>query len=1276
MIRRTIRRCWYVLAGVIILLAVLMTSGRFLTPLVDGYRQALARTLSDGIGQRVAIGALSARWHGLGPWLVMRRVRLLGPPGSPGGSGPTLARVDEVEIGLNLWNSLRNARLTFDEIHLRGGHLHLQRDRHGGIGMLGLNRGPDDTGGADVQEALAWLLAQGRILIDHSEIGWSDESRPGREMRFDGLSIDIRNDGDRHQITIEGGLPLWLGERIRLAVDITGSPQDAANWRTRAYLDGRGLSLPAWLDGRQLAGLFVSDGEADVRAWGEWRGTRLMSLAGTIEATNGRIDAVPQAETTTGTPRSYAFDGLESRFVWADDAPGWRLAVPLFRLTRDGRASPPSRLGVHRAGDAWDVVAESLEITDLADLARIAEGLPAGIADHLDAAQPAGLVASATVHWADTAPLAAAIELADVTIHPSAELPGLVGLSGRIVTDGRVGHAEIAIDNGRLEFPGLFRAPLPVDRLTAALDWRLSKDGLDLAAPKVRVRNEDLEAEASLGLRIPNAGPPLIRLEGDYRTGSVARTGRYLPARIMPVAAVDWLDVSIVDGHVTKGHVSVEGALDRFPFERGGGRFRVTFRLEDGILGFYPGWPRIEGLVADVVFNGNGMRIEARRGHSGRIELEDVEVEIDALDAPDSHLEVRGRARGPTDATLKYLLSSPLAGLLGDYGRTLTASGTSDLELDLDIPFHEGETRIRGSLGLHDTRLDIADGALTIDAIEGRLRFTGDDLRAEGVGARILGLDCLVDVSRGHDPLTRIRARGRVTADDVWRLAKRPPAPWLHGHTDWLATLELPDPEPSGTPPRLSLESTLRDMAIDLPPPLRKAASENRPLRLSLALPPEAGSRVDLALGETLRGLIELDGDRRPGRMTLHWGDGSPRLPERPGLRLSGRLAALSIAPWLDLLETLPDGPTDAPMLDEIEMRIDALDLSSLTVHGLALNARFVKDAYAMEVASQEITGHIDWPRNDGERPIVMTLSRLALPDIGGDASDPLPGGLRPTTLPAIHVEADAFAIGPREFGRLALVADRVERGLRLERLEAGSQEMAITGHGEWLESEAGSRSRFSFRLETRDLGGTLARLGYAGTISKGHGTMELSAEWPGGPGDFDWRGVDGRASLLIQDGRLLDVEPGAGRIFGLLSLNALPRRLILDFSDVFRSGLAFDRIEGDFVIEQGRARTDNLYLDGPAARVEVKGVTDLAARLYEQEVTVTPHIGSSLPVAGALAGGPAVGAAVFLAERIFRHDIAKLTRIRYRMTGPWNAPEIVTIQKERTDRPRKRRRP
>ncbi len=220
--------------------------------------------------------------------------------------------------------------------------------------------------------------------------------------------------------------------------------------------------------------------------------------------------------------------------------------------------------------------------------------------------------------------------------------------------------------------------------------------------------------------------------------------------------------------------------------------------------------------------------------------------------------------------------------------------------------------------------------------------------------------------------------------------------------------------------------------------------------------------------------------------------------------------------------------------------------------------------------------------------------------------------------------------------------------------------------NGKWtVLPQSRQQTSTHFQLESRDVAATLKALGYpAMGIEAAQGTIRGQGEWPASPFGDRFTGAAGELHLTLQNGQLREVEPGAGRLFGLLSLSALPRRLLLDFSDVFSSGLSFDSLSGDFVIQDGNAYTGNVQLDGPVADVLLVGRTGLATRDYDQVAVVDAHISAALPVAGALAAGPQVAAVVLLLSQLLKDPLESATQTRYHITGPWDNPQVETIAK------------
>jgi len=226
------------------------------------------------------------------------------------------------------------------------------------------------------------------------------------------------------------------------------------------------------------------------------------------------------------------------------------------------------------------------------------------------------------------------------------------------------------------------------------------------------------------------------------------------------------------------------------------------------------------------------------------------------------------------------------------------------------------------------------------------------------------------------------------------------------------------------------------------------------------------------------------------------------------------------------------------------------------------------------------------------------------------------------------------------------------------------SPSVQITGSGDWNGTPTDSHTHMRIGFAADDLGKMLTAFGYTGLVNGGKTQDQLDASWPGPPSAFSLANATGKLGIDVSDGRIPEVAPGVGRLFGLVSLAELPRRLTLDFGDVFGKGLGFDSIKGDFQLANGSATTNNLVIKGPAAQISITGRTGLRAKDYDQYVQVVPHIGNSLPVIGAVVGGPVGAAAGLAVQGLLGHGLNKTASARYHVTGSWDKPVMTLVER------------
>jgi uncharacterized protein YhdP len=275
-----------------------------------------------------------------------------------------------------------------------------------------------------------------------------------------------------------------------------------------------------------------------------------------------------------------------------------------------------------------------------------------------------------------------------------------------------------------------------------------------------------------------------------------------------------------------------------------------------------------------------------------------------------------------------------------------------------------------------------------------------------------------------------------------------------------------------------------------------------------------------------------------------------------------------------------------------------------------------------------------------------------------------------PRNVPILHLFARDLRYGKLRLGETRLEAWPKDDGLHFESVESTSADVAIRASGDWFVTEGKQQSEFIINITSESLGGLIKSISADSSMRAGQTVVAIDATWPGAPSAFSMEHVNGKLELHLIDGRIPDAEPGAGRILGLLSLQALPRRLALDFRDVFASGLNFDEAHGSFNLVDGIAHTDDLELSSPAAVIKISGATNFSSKEYDQVIIIEPGVGSTLPLIGAITGGPGGAAAGLALQGLFKKPLGRVTQVQYSLKGPWSEPLIEPISAQQAPEP------
>jgi uncharacterized protein YhdP len=462
-------------------------------------------------------------------------------------------------------------------------------------------------------------------------------------------------------------------------------------------------------------------------------------------------------------------------------------------------------------------------------------------------------------------------------------------------------------------------------------------------------------------------------------------------------------------------------------------------------------------------------------------------------------------------------------------------------------------------------------------------------------------------------------------------------------------------------------------MRSDLPAPLAKGAGTALPLRLERQFVGDGRDRVSIALGNL--GAAQLQRRKQGAQYALEranivLGASSAPAPDRAGVWVRGAIRDVDIDRWLLLMKASPGSAPDVDVAG-VDVKLDNLKLLGRRFSALAIAGNSQGGAWpSLQIAGPEVTGELSW-RPQGRGKITARLKSLSVPPAAPtEANVARPEADKSVEYPALDIVADRFQLRDKMLGKLELSALPDGRDWKIERLRVSNPDATLTIDGVWQGWITQPRTAVNVDLQVNDIGKFLVRLGYPEGVHGGTAKLTGPLSWSGSPAELDYATLAGKIDLQANKGQFVKLDPGVGKLLGILSLQSLPRRLTLDFSDVFSKGMAFDEIAGSLSVGRGIATTQNFRIQGPAARVVMSGDVDLNAETQKLTVKVYPALSDSLSVAGALLGGPAVGLGAFLAQKVLQDPFDKMTAHEYSIAGTWADPQISKLATIRVDAP------
>ena len=1263
-IRCVIGMLWYGFAGVTVLAAVLLTLARLLLPLAEDYRAEAETALSEYAGQTIRVDSLKAEWNGFEPQLHFSDVRLLDKQDEK-----ILFQFADAKMGIDIFASIKNQDFVPSSFTVSGIELSITRHKDESFSIDGLPTATDEKNNySDL--VFNWLLRQPDIGIESSTIIWTDVPLNEKNIVFKQVNLRLKNDIDTHQLTGHVLLPEKLGKEVDFALEMAGTIDTLSEWYGSVYIKANDLRPAVWWRKPLREGVTLSEGKTNLEVWGQWQENSLQSLEGKISL----ADLAFSGERA----KNINWKSVDTDIIWNQNDKEWMLHLGKLLLKTEQGDWPVSDLSLRhdRGTQKFAAVSKYMQLSDILPVVDAFQLLDSTSNEKLALIQPrvalhntSLLISSENEQWHVDG------RFSDLHLQAHNKIPGVSGASGSFVVNNEQGSLQLDSNKVVIDSAGLFREPVDLQKLTGSMQWQKNNKGWSIEAADFDLINPDLTLRTSMTMQIPDTGSPDIDLLVGFKNADASKTYKYLPVRFLEKKTIDWLDKSIIKGTSPSGKFVLRGPLDKFPYDHGEGKFEVRFDVIDGELDYEPGWPLISDMQGEVIFSGRSLDIIGKTGRIFNANVHDVTAHIDDIELDDPLLELKGLVDTSTPDLVKYVIAANLAEGYNEELKQLVTQGEASLKLDIKIPTSSGNGVVEGFADLKNAQLSLKGNDLQLKDINGKVFVSNEGLQGEGINARLFKTPVKIRLSHSEDAATAlsIYAKGQFDLNKLIKEKYKKDIPVISkGVTEWIASLSFRDPQGDTHPVELALASELKNVAINLPAPLAKDADAIVPLKLSTFINTDKDFQVEIDYGDDVSAIValkEIKNNLEYAGASIAFGDTLPIPPSAKRVSIVGQLDNLSFDDWLTYSSSFnwgdaaSTGNNSLPWLEEIN-----LEVASLMTVGYNFNVekfRLIREDehWHSFIEADRIKGEVQIPYDTSTDLVKADFEYLKIIRPEGDASDV---SIDPREIPGVVLSVDNLVFDGVELGSLNMAVSKTANGLSMDKFAVVSPDLRFTASGNWQVENDEQITRFNTKLKAKKFSTLLENLGYSVGFEAGKSRNVAQLQWQGSPFQFAVKNLTGTLQIKIDKGQLLDVSPGAGRVFGLLSLQALPRRLTLDFSDLFKKGFSFDRIKGNFQLDQGDAYTTDLYLDGPAARLDVSGRTGLVVRDYDQLITVTPDLTGGLPIAGALVGGPIAGGVVFALDKLLRPAIDDITRYQYTVTGGWDDPQVVKLEEEK----------
>ena len=1219
------------------------------------------------VGYDVEIGSIDAKWNLTNPSAIVNDFEILNA------NNEKSLGAQQIDVDFSWWSILK-LEPTLDKISIYQPHMTIVKETDGVLTVNGIRFDYDEGEG----EFSNWLLNQDDVFIIDGDLTWVDLSRGEEKLTLEALNLHYSSSkifsiisrrefsitsyispGTQEKINLNGHFDLQdleALETVDAEINISVSNFDLA-------------SLRPWLD--YPVPITTGFGSIDILA--EVKNGQLALLDGAADVENLVILAKNN--------NSLKINSLESLINIEYIDKGYKYNLNEASLVLDNGLSM-NNVNVKAKTIGEDLVAFglTLDTLNLASLIDLAQYFPDELEEtkkNLEALSPRGSVTALNLDWNKGDSFFAGLNLKmqanNLSVKAYQDFPGIQNFSGALDVQDYKGLIRVNSKNFVVSKYDTFREDLKFNELKGLLSWNKNA----FMIKNISASNTDFEAVLNGRYNSSDSDDDSIDVTIDIPRADISDLKEYYPKQ-MGKEALNWLDTSLLKGVANNTKVVMRGKLKDFPFiddknnpDENEGIFRITSKITGSEIEYGTNWPNAENFNIDFKLNASRIEFTSETGEIADNKIISFKGVIPNFTDDVTMLNIDAELDSPLNTMIKFINSSPVKDEMQGRSEGLLGDGSGKLRLSLKIPLSDVDNlTYDGIYSFQNSSLESPELDLPLlQKMNGDLFFNLEKVSITNLKATIYDEPLLISLSNANQK-TVLDVQGFINTDLIESKLGEKWSERIYGNTPWNAQMVIDEKESF-----FSLESDLKGLEIKSLQIFDKKAETSMPFKFSKKSPSSGKDFIDLSLGTLINSRLIRDTDNviRHGFIGIN---ANPEMPKNEGVVVIANFEELNNEYFEFIFEEDEDDispkNSNAAIKKEFDPLIDSaiINVGKLTFEGNTFTAASfdfypIPSGYELDITSNEATGELTW--NEDTRLYQANFSKIHLKK--DDDKETVKEKTAPIMIEEdlnesrlfskINLDIASFKINETDYGRVELSGVEDIDGFVFEKLKINNAAYSIEGNGYWKSEGFPLKTSINFKWSTKDIGAALSSFGYDDLINKGEAVIEGLVTWDDRPSNFDVEDFYGNFSLLAKNGVVKKVEPGmAGRLVGLISLQNLPRRLTLDFSDLFEEGLPFDRIESKkTVINKGVLNSPLFEIEGPSANIRLNGDVDFIKETQDMRVTIEPKISDTV-TAGALVGGPFTAAIAFLAQKILDDPFNKITTAEYHVTGTWQEPK------------------